>query len=304
MLWKRVTFGLLMISLMLLGGVLDEWLDGLALPMGFRGFTRDGTWPPATVTLPVVAAVSAMASRELARMLRAKQIPASTVFTCGMSLVGVLLVGAVPNRGSAFGGAVLVNTATGLVVLGAMSFYSRGQRVKGSAAAAGGALLAFCYFGLLLGFLVAIRREHSVWVLLSILLIAKSCDIGAYFTGKYLAGRVLGRHRMIEWLSPKKTWEGLGGGVLLSVIVAVCSAVIFGLPPGMPVWAAAVLGVLLAVLGQAGDLAASLIKRDAGQKDAGGSVPGFGGVIDVIDSIVLVAPAAYWLLRVARLLGD
>jgi phosphatidate cytidylyltransferase len=61
----------------------------------------------------------------------------------------------------------------------------------------------------------------------------------------------------------------------------------------------ALAGALFAVLGQAGDLIESLFKRDAGMKDSGRSVPGFGGVLDIMDSVLVVAPAAYWLLRLA-----
>ena len=159
----------------------------------------------------------------------------------------------------------------------------------------GAALVAFVYLGLMLGFLPAIRRDHSAWVLLWVLLVTKSCDIGAYF-----AGKAFGRHKLIPWLSPGKTWEGLVGGVLMSAAVSVAGLEVlrgWGVIAGVPLWAAVIPGVLFAVVGQTGDLLESMLKRDAGIKDSGKVLPGFGGVLDVIDSPLLVAPLAFWVLR-------
>src|SRR5579885_1106974 len=123
--------------------------------------------------------------------------------------------------------------------------------------------------------------------------VPKCCDIGAYFTG-----RLLGRHRMTPVLSPKKTWEGLAGGLTVSVLAAVG---INRLGPVLPggAWtdlAAVGFGLTVGVAGVLGDLAESLIKRDCQRKDASQVVPGFGGVLDVVDSIVFAAPVAYcWL---------
>jgi phosphatidate cytidylyltransferase len=118
--------------------------------------------------------------------------------------------------------------------------------------------------------------------------VPKCGDIGAYFTG-----RALGRHRMAPTLSPKKTWEGVAGGVTASVLAAVgidrLGPVVRG---GWP--SAAGLGAALGIVGIFGDLAESLIKRDAQQKDASQRVPGFGGILDVVDSVVFAAPVAYW----------
>ena len=118
----------------------------------------------------------------------------------------------------------------------------------------------------------------------------KCCDIGAYFTG-----RLLGRHRMTPVLSPKKTWEGAAGG-----LVAGGAGGHRHQPPG-PACCAADLaavgfGLTVGLAGMLGDLAESLIKRDCQQKDASQVVPGFGGVLDVVDSIVFAAPVAYWWL--------
>jgi phosphatidate cytidylyltransferase len=122
--------------------------------------------------------------------------------------------------------------------------------------------------------------------------VPKGNDIGAYFTGKFLTGRLLGRHPMTPLLSPKKTWQGAIGGMLASVLVAV------GINAGWPViaggWLGAIgFGLTVGFAGILGDLAESLIKRDLQTKDASHTVPGFGGVLDVVDSLLFAAPVAY-----------
>jgi phosphatidate cytidylyltransferase len=157
------------------------------------------------------------------------------------------------------------------------------------------------YLGLLPSFLIQLRwvrgmveggaEEQSTAALLLAIFVPKCGDIGAYFTG-----RLLGRHRMAPTLSPKKTWEGAGGGMAASILAAVgidrLGAVV------RSGWAsAAVLGAALGIAGIFGDLAESLIKRDCQQKDASQVVPGFGGVLDVVDSILFAAPVAYWWIK-------
>lgn len=155
------------------------------------------------------------------------------------------------------------------------------------------------YLGLLPSFLMQLRwldagaetpRDARAALALAIF-IPKCCDIGAYFTG-----RLLGRHPMAPVLSPKKTWEGLMGGLLLSGAVAVAMNRSLSVVPGGTVSAAA-FGVVVGGVGALGDLAESLIKRDCRRKDASNVMPGFGGVLDVIDSIVFAAPIAYYWLR-------
>jgi phosphatidate cytidylyltransferase len=121
--------------------------------------------------------------------------------------------------------------------------------------------------------------------------VPKCCDIGAYFTGRFL-----GRHKMAPVLSPKKTWEGAAGGLALAVAatIALCR---LG-PPVLPgIWAEAGFGLTVGLAGMLGDLAESLVKRDCVQKDASQAMPGFGGVLDVVDSIVFAAPVVYGWLR-------
>jgi phosphatidate cytidylyltransferase len=162
-----------------------------------------------------------------------------------------------------------------------------------------GTLLATLYLGGLAWFLVALRVKHSVdsaghprftgstSLLLMILLVVKFTDVGAYF-----GGRALGRHKLIPWLSPGKTWEGLVCGVITAGLVGMaCAPRVANL--NLP--KAFIFGVIIGGVGQLGDLLESLMKRDADVKDSGRLIPGFGGILDVIDSPLFAAPFAYLL---------
>jgi phosphatidate cytidylyltransferase len=106
---------------------------------------------------------------------------------------------------------------------------------------------------------------------------------------------------MIPWLSPKKSWEGLVGGVATATLVgsglAALSARCDSPNDQIPIWVGALGGALVALIGQAGDLAESAFKRDSGLKDSGRILPGMGGVLDVLDSPLFTGPVVYWLLR-------
>lgn len=156
------------------------------------------------------------------------------------------------------------------------------------------------YTGGLAGFMVKLRMEvggsTGVAVLLFSQFLVKITDTGAFFTG-----RALGRTKMVPWLSPKKTWEGLAGGLLTTMVCALLIGYwlhavgivrIQERTMAYP-WALVVLGLLLGVFSAAGDLCASLLKRDAAVKDSGQAFPGLGGVLDVLDSPLLAAPVAW-----------
>jgi phosphatidate cytidylyltransferase len=149
------------------------------------------------------------------------------------------------------------------------------------------------YLGLLPSFLAQLRwGEAGVAALALAIFVPKVGDIGAYFTG-----RAMGRHKMTPVLSPKKTWEGLAGGLTAAVLVAVLLEWLIEPRALGNSLAAAGLGLALGVAGVLGDLAESLIKRDCGRKDASQVLPGFGGVLDVVDALLFAAPVAYFWLR-------
>ena len=164
-----------------------------------------------------------------------------------------------------------------------------------------GTVLATLYLGGLAWFLVKLRVKQSphftgtTMTVLMILLVVKFTDIGAFFGGK-----AFGRHKLIPWLSPGKTWEGLFFGVLTAAIIgAACAPYVQGSASFvLPWWKGAIFGAVIGAIGQMGDLLESLMKRDAEVKDSGRLVPGFGGILDIIDSPLLAAPFAYVLFSV------
>jgi phosphatidate cytidylyltransferase len=194
----------------------------------------------------------------------------------------------------------LVGLVFALAVLGAFLLeMARFREPGGSVVRIAVVVWVIAYLGLLPSFLAQLRwpREgddplvdRGALALAMAIFVPKFCDIGAYFTG-----RLLGRHPMTPVLSPKKTREGFVGGLVIAALTAVLGNWWFGVPGSHA--AALGFGVTVGLAGIYGDLAESLIKRDCRQKDASSAVPGFGGVLDVIDSIVFAAPLAYCWLR-------
>jgi phosphatidate cytidylyltransferase len=119
----------------------------------------------------------------------------------------------------------------------------------------------------------------SIWV----------CDSAAYF-----AGRAFGRHRLFERVSPKKSWEGAVAGFVGAVAAFVVGKVIA--LPYLGLAEAVFCGVIVGVFGQVGDLAESLLKRDAGVKDSSSLIPGHGGILDRFDSLMFVSPLLFFYL--------
>lgn len=168
--------------------------------------------------------------------------------------------------------------------------------------------ILYCWF--LASFLVKLRHmgadgrlggqdwnKIGTMSLLSCLAVSKFADVGAYLTG-----RKLGRHRLIPRISPKKSWEGFFAGLAASIAVAYLLWGVGFFPLGAA-WMPCVFGVIVGAMGMLGDLAESLLKRGSGVKDTGNVIPGFGGILDVVDSLLLSAPAAYFLVIIMLRLG-
>jgi len=122
--------------------------------------------------------------------------------------------------------------------------------------------------------------------------------VWGYDTGAYLIGRMIGRTRLVDHISPSKTIEGLAGGLVAATIAAGLGAALVGLEP----WHPLLIGPVVGMAAQAGDLAESLLKRAAGRKESGFLVPGHGGILDRVDSFLFAAPvlAGYALLVAGR----
>ena len=141
-----------------------------------------------------------------------------------------------------------------------------------------------------------VPRQHGhlagQYYVLYLIAVAKFSDMGAYLTGS-----VIGRHKMVPHISPGKTWEGFGGALAFSLLAS------YGLHALMPVKLALlnnadllVLGLVLSVAAVIGDLAESVLKRGTGVKDSGRTLPGIGGVLDLIDSLLFTAPLLFFYL--------
>ncbi|MDR2346983.1 MAG: phosphatidate cytidylyltransferase [Planctomycetaceae bacterium] len=157
-----------------------------------------------------------------------------------------------------------------------------------------GSIFAISYLGVLSCFMIQLYMAYGVMALLSVVIVTKMCDMGAYFVGK-----AIGRNKMSPGLSPGKTIEGAIGGIVFACVGAwiwfVIAVPVYESERISPLHGWIIFGTIVALSGMIGDLAGSLIKRDSNMKDSGHSVPGFGGMLDVFDSLLMAAPAAYFL---------
>ncbi len=123
-------------------------------------------------------------------------------------------------------------------------------------------------------------------------------------TGAFCVGSLIGRRRLFERISPKKSWEGFWGGMVLCVASSFLIKYCFGpFSTGMGIWQLCGMGVVVSVFSTWGDLVESLIKRTIGVKDSGKLLPGHGGILDRIDSLLITAPAVFIYLGVMLLFG-
>jgi len=131
-----------------------------------------------------------------------------------------------------------------------------------------------------------------------IIAVTKLADVGAFVVGTSTARRPQGNHKMFPQISPKKSWEGLAGGLALSVAASIFMVTFFGDQMAingkqvLSLWSALLFGCIGALVGLLGDLAESALKRAAQAKDSG-ALPGLGGALDIIDSLIFVMPTFY-----------
>jgi phosphatidate cytidylyltransferase len=158
-----------------------------------------------------------------------------------------------------------------------------------------GTVLAVAYVGLLGSFVIQLRwldgRFHGLFPLVYLVTVAKGSD-----TGAYTLGRIAGRHKLWPRLSPNKTIEGALGGLAFGVLGALIISLIARYVLRVPAlsWMHTILfGLVVSAAAQLGDLMESMIKRDCERKDASETVPGFGGVLDILDSLLFAGPVAF-----------
>jgi phosphatidate cytidylyltransferase len=185
----------------------------------------------------------------------------------------------------AIGGTVLV--ALGWRMFGGAEGYARDSAAS---------LFIIGYIPLLASFVgLILAEDHGVAKVVLVFMGIVGSD-----TGGYIVGSLLGKHPMAPVISPKKTWEGLAGSFLLSGIVSV---VFVATVTTWPWWYGLLLAAVVVVFGTAGDLIESMIKRDVGIKDMGSFLPGHGGVMDRLDSLLVAVPAA-WVLFILLGVGS
>jgi len=288
-------------------------------PLGSAMLARGSLIP---LTLAVLAALGAM---ELVTLLRRAGLAPYEYWaiTCSVALVLAPWLGPTGVLGATLrvsAHAQLVVFVVALLGTGGIAVLRRD--VTGGMLNMATTCLAFTYTGLLPSFLTHLRcdlpGEHGAWIVLTIVLICKSTDIGAYFVGS-----VIGRHKLIPSVSPKKSVEGLLGGIAASCAVSLLfwylrqaaqeaakAAETSGFWAMMHERVAAVtvlfdrltfsqtmiFAIVTAIVGQVGDLVESIFKRSANAKDSAALLPGFGGILDMIDSPIAVAPVAWFLL--------
>ena len=167
-------------------------------------------------------------------------------------------------------------------------FLFRLETVEDAAREIAYATLCFLYIPFLLMHLVMLHRTPYGWQwLLVLMLIVMTNDSAAYYTGS-----AIGKHRLYPQVSPKKSIEGAIGGLFGSIGGTVLAKYTFF--PQLSLVDAVLTAVVIGILGQTGDLFESLLKRSFGVKDSGSIIPGHGGVLDRLDSIIFAAPATYY----------
>ncbi|MEX0906954.1 MAG: phosphatidate cytidylyltransferase [Gemmatimonadota bacterium] len=266
-----------------------------------------GGWPLALV----LAGIAAAAATELYRLARQRGARPFTASGAILAAVPVLLALALEAPGDAAAWSWRVFLAASLIAT-AVAIFRRGVEGAPLAAAAvtvfgalltGGSLAHALYLRQMPVAVFAAGADRWVGpaLLLFPLILTWLSDTTAYF-----GGRRFGRHKLIPVVSPGKTVEGAVAGVLGTVVTgAVYAHFVFDAWLGLPLGAAlgAGIGLIVSPVAQLGDLAESLLKREAGVKDSGTLLPGHGGVLDRFDSLFFTIPTTYWLLAIVLHVG-
>jgi len=277
MLKYRLLYGTLMTVFFTAIAVFDGWMDG-SLTASAEDKPVQGT-----ILCILIAGLIIPAQLELSRLAAAKNVK---IFTPLAIIASILFAGSwywlqlieIPPL-------IYLSFLSAFSLLGLLLYQYFRYGTSEVIANCGASYFSIMYIGLLSAFVLAVRVDFGLWPLLMFIFVVKSADIGAYAIGSSF-----GKHEFSPKISPSKTWEGMAGAVATAMVVAVLFATGCGI---MVWWLALIFGFCFAFIGQFGDLAESMIKRDAEQKDSANKVPGFGGILDIIDSPLLAAPFAY-----------
>ena len=319
---QRIAYGALAIAviLSLVGG--DALVARMAL--GHNALLAHGSLIP--VVLALIAVVACLELEALFRAVGVQIYRGWAIASCLTLLLAPWFsaagfFGSGPYETAAFH---LQMEVAGLVFVGTGVVAVMRRDVSGGLLNVAATWMVIGYAGILLGFLMLLRTdanmmgETGAWVVLSVILVCKVSDIGAYFLGSWF-----GKHKLIPAVSPGKSVEGFVGGLLASILLSallwkVHSATLNSEDPmhtlslvegylrlahvstmayaPLNLMQAIVFGLVISFVGQLGDLIESVFKRSAKAKDSASILPGFGGILDMIDSPVAVAPVAWFLL--------
>ncbi len=283
MLRYRLFFGILMTVFFTAVVIFDGWLDG-----SLTASVADDRAVQGTVFCILIVLLAIPAQLELSKLAAAKKLK---IFIPVSIIASILFATSRYWQQEYWQRIIEIRPDTYLIflsvfVLLALLLYQYiSNGTSGVLANCGASYFSILYLGLLSSFCVSMRLEFGLWPLLMFVFVVKSADIGAYAIGS-----LFGKHKFSPKISPSKSWEGMGGAVAAAMIVAVGFALSCDI---MVWWSAVIFGVCFAFIGQIGDLVESMMKRDAEQKDSANNVPGFGGILDIIDSTLVAAPFGY-----------
>jgi phosphatidate cytidylyltransferase len=251
------------------------------------------TWIGGLPFAALVALAAGVSAAELVLMLDRRMGVTGALGVAGATLAPLAVWLGTRGPGGPGPEWIGVGLAGGVIGLLVGALFQRGP-LEETPRSASVAALAWAYAGVLPASVVALRLRFGwEWVIL-LFIVSWANDTLAYF-----AGRAFGRRKLLERISPKKTWEGFVGGAAGSVAGAMGVKLL--LLPSLGLGACLVIGLGGAVLGPLGDLSESMLKRAAGVKDSSRLLPGHGGLLDRIDAVLFVAPwvsaCALWLSR-------
>ena len=268
--------------------IFDGWLDG-----SLTASVADDRAVQGTVFCVLIALLAIPAQLELSKLAAAKKLK---IFIPVSIIASILFATSRYWQQEYWQQFVVIRPETYIIFLSVFVLLSLllyqyiSYGTSGVLANCGANYFSILYLGLLSSFFVSMRLEFGLWALLMFVFVVKSADIGAY-----AIGTSFGKHKFSPKISPSKSWEGMAGAVAMAVVVAILFAVITAIYDIiiMAWWLAVIFGVCFAFIGQIGDLVESMMKRDAEQKDSSNNVPGFGGILDIIDSLLVAAPFGY-----------
>ena len=232
----------------------------------------------------LIAAIVVLGIREIVRAFAAR----GTVISFNSLSVATIGLSYAAWMGDVAGLAIATGVAVPLLLIRALL-----QGTDGFVAKATGTVFALIYLPFLAGFLILLALPSTGFQRVMTFMVLVGCND----TFGYIVGVLLGKHPLAPKISPKKTWEGLAGSVIFTVIGG---ALAFEYIMDMHWWIGVVVGLVIVATATCGDLIESAMKRDLSLKDMGTLLPGHGGMLDRLDSVVLSAPAMWLALELVK----